>query len=75
VGHLDLIVSDKSYAAVSADMPWNNHANPGRGTVIPETVYQTQLNAVQHQWEEDYNTFKTFCNVVKALKTQIIMVF
>jgi hypothetical protein len=30
---------------------------------------------VQHQWDGDYNTFKTFCNVVQALKQQIITVF
>jgi hypothetical protein len=36
---------------------------------------RTQINALQGQWEENYNTFKTLCNVDQALKKQIITVF
>jgi hypothetical protein len=35
---------------------------------------QHQINEAHRQWEEYYNTFKTFCNVVQALKQQIVKV-
>jgi hypothetical protein len=40
-----------------------------------ERATQHQTSHAHHQWEEDYNTFKTFCNIGQALKKQIIAVF
>jgi hypothetical protein len=75
LGHLGLIVSDAAYAVVAAATPWRNPANPGCGPAIPETGTQAQINEIQRQWEENNNTFKTFCNVGQALEKQIISVF
>jgi hypothetical protein len=66
LGHMGLIVSVTVYAvdtadtAETADMSWQDPPNPGRGKTLVEGAKSHQINAVQHQWEEDYNTFKPF---------------
>jgi hypothetical protein len=50
-------------------------SNPGHGPTIIDGTTLHQINEAHHQWEEDYNTFKTFFNVDQALKKQIITVF
>jgi hypothetical protein len=56
-------------------MTWQDLSNPGCGPTIVEGDTSHQINEAHCQWEDDYNTFKTFYNTGQVLNKQIITVF
>jgi hypothetical protein len=71
---MDLIVSVTSYVVVATGISWQDPPNTGCGPTIMEGATFHQINWTHHQWEDDYNTFKTFYNVGQALTQKIITV-
>jgi hypothetical protein len=79
LGHLGLIISDAAYAMIAPttneEPPlWVTPNAPGRAPAETDGT-AAQISAARHQWEEDFQTYRTCTSVQQALKTQIISVF
>jgi hypothetical protein len=79
LGHLELIVSDASYAMIAPATDtgptlWVSPTAPGRASANNYGI-AAQISAARHIWEEDVQTYRTYTSVQQALKKQIISVF
>jgi hypothetical protein len=64
LGDLGRIVSDIVYT-VNNTTVWEDLGNTGHGSTIPEAATQYVIAEFHRQWQEYYNTFKTFCNILQ----------
>jgi hypothetical protein len=79
LGHLGLVISDAAYAMIAPttnEEPthWVTPNAPGRAPATTDGT-AAQISAARHQWEEDFQTYRTCTSVQQALKKKIISVF
>jgi hypothetical protein len=79
LGHLGFIISDVSYSNIdppAAGEPtlWETPNAPGRAPATTDGT-AAQISATCHVWEEDVQPYRTYTNIQKAWKKQLISVF
>lgn len=73
LGHIALTVSAAAYNGLSAgNVPFVPPANPGAAPVHPPNPTAPQIAEVNRQWKEDRTTYRTYHDVDKALRNQVI---
>jgi hypothetical protein len=63
LGHLGIIVSVAACIIITPTHPWTNPAVPGRAPEEITAGKSTQQATTRHLWEENVNTFRTYCTV------------
>ena len=73
LGHLALTVTAAVYDDLSAgNVPFVPPVNPGPAPIHPPNATGAQIAETNRQWKEDRSTYRTYHEVDKALRNQVI---